>query len=54
MCTFSVNASVVGGMEQSFTDDAPLFPVSERHILTLYSVMELHDSALLPCHMQHT
>ena len=48
MCTFSVNASVVGGMEQSFTDDAPLFPVSERHILTLYSVMELHDSATLP------
>ncbi len=43
--TFSVNASVVGGMEQSFTDDAPLFPVFERHILTLYSVMELHDSA---------
>ena len=48
MCTFSVNASVVGGMEQSFTDDVPLFPVSERHMLTLYSVMELHDSATLP------
>ena len=44
ICTLSVNASVVGGMEQNFTDDAPLFPVSERHILTLYSVMELHDS----------
>ena len=48
MCTFSVNASVVGGMEQSFTDDAPLFPVFEHHILTLHSVMELHDSATLP------
>ena len=43
-----MNASVVGGMEQSFTDDAPLFPVFERHILTLHSVMELHDSATLP------
>ena len=40
---FSMNASVVGGMEQSFTDDAPLFPVFERHILTLHYVMELHD-----------
>ena len=48
MCTFSVNVSVVGGMEQSFTDDAPLLPVFERHILTLHSVMELHDSATLP------
>ena len=35
-------------MEQSFTDDAPLFPVFECHILTLHSVMELHDSATLP------
>ncbi len=35
-------------MEQSFTDDAQLFPVFERHILTLHSVMELHDSATLP------
>ena len=34
--------------EQSFTDDAPLFPVFEQHILTLHSVMELHDSATLP------
>ena len=48
LCAFSVNASVVGGMEQSFTDDAPRFPVFERHILTLHSVMELHDSATLP------
>ena len=47
MCTLSVNASVVGGMEQSFTDDAPLLPVFERHILTLHSGMELHDSATL-------
>ena len=43
-----MNASVVGGMEQSFTDYAPLFPVFECHILTLHSVMELHDSATLP------
>ena len=43
-----MNSSVVGGMEQSFTDDAPLFPVFERHILTLHPVMELHDSATLP------
>ena len=43
-----MNDSVVGGMEQSFTDDAPLFPVFELHILTLHSVMELHDSAILP------
>ena len=35
-------------MEQSFTDDEPLFPVFEHHILTLHSVMELHDSATLP------
>ena len=35
-------------MEQSFTDDAPLCPVFERHILTLHPVMELHDSATLP------
>ena len=48
LCTFSVYASVVGGMEQSFTDDAPLFPVFERHILILHSVMELHDSVTLP------
>ena len=47
MCTFSVNASPVGGMEQSFTDDAPLFPVFERHMLTLHSVMELHDPAVI-------
>ena len=45
---FSVNASVVGGMEQSFTDDAPLFHVFYRHILTLHYVMEMHDSATLP------
>ena len=43
-----MNVSVVGGMEQSFTDDAPLLPVFERHILTLHSVMDLHDSATLP------
>ena len=43
-----MNASVAGGMEQSFTDDAPLFSVFERHILTMHSVMELHDSATLP------
>ena len=43
-----MNASLVGGMEQGFTDDAPLFPVFERHNLTLHSVMELHDSATLP------
>ena len=35
-------------MEQGFTDDAPLFPVFERHNLTLHSVMELHDAATLP------
>ena len=35
-------------MEQSFNDDAPLFPFFERHILALHSVMELHDSATLP------
>ena len=35
-------------MEQSFTDDAPLCLVFERHILTLHSVMELHDTATLP------
>ena len=39
--------TIVGGMEQSFTDDAPLFPVFECHVLTLHSVMELHDSATL-------
>ena len=36
-----MNVSVVGGMEQSFTDDAPLLPVFERHILTLHSVMAI-------------
>ena len=49
---FSVNGSVVGGMEQSFTDDAPLFSVFQRHILTLHSIMELHDSASLPYAVQ--
>ena len=43
-----MNASLVGGMEQGFTDDAALFPVFERHNLTVHSVMELHDSATLP------
>ena len=27
MCTLSVNASLVGGREHSFTDDTSLFPV---------------------------
>ena len=31
------NSSLVGGMEQSFTDDSPLFPVFERDILTLHA-----------------
>ena len=48
MCTFSMNATEVGGMEQSFTDDAPLFPFFERHIFTLHSAMELNDSATFP------
>jgi len=39
LCTFSVKASVVGGRELSFTDDAPLFPVFKRHSLTLHSAM---------------
>ena len=41
-----MNASLVGGMEHGFTDDAPLFPVFERHNLTLHSIMELHDELL--------
>ena len=42
-----MDASLVGGMEKSFTV-SPLFPVFERHILTLHFVTELHDSATLP------
>ena len=45
---FSMNASLVGGREQSSTNDVPLFPVFERHILTLHSVMDVHRSATLP------
>jgi len=45
---FSTNASLVGGREQSLTDDAPVFPVFERHILTLHSVMDVHGSATYP------
>ena len=52
MCTFSLNASLVSGMEHTFTDDEPLFPVFERHILNLHYVMELYDSATLP-HAAH-
>ena len=46
LCTFSMNASLVGGSEQSFTDDAPLFPVLECHIFTLHSVIEVHSCVL--------
>jgi len=35
---FSLNASLVGGREQSLVDDAPLFPVLKRHFLILHSV----------------
>jgi len=35
---FSMNASLVGGREQSLVDDAALFPVLKRHILILHSV----------------
>jgi len=45
---FSLNASLVGGREQSLVDDAPFFPVLKRHILILHSVMDVHDSATLP------
>ena len=41
-------ASLVGGSEQSFTDDAPLFPVLEFHIFSLHSVIEVHDCVILP------
>ena len=39
---FSTNASLPGGRGQSLTDDAPPFPVFERH------VMDVHGSATLP------
>ena len=29
-------------------DGAPLFPVFERHVLTLHSVMDVHGSGTLP------
>ena len=48
MLMFSTNASLVGGRDQSLTDDAPLIPVFERHVLTLHSVMDVHVSATLP------
>ena len=44
-----MNALLVGGREQSFTDDAPLFPVLECHIFTLHSVIEVHDCVILQC-----
>jgi len=43
-----MKASVVGGREQSFTDDAQLLPVFERHSLILHSVIDAHDSATFP------
>jgi len=43
-----MNASLVGGSEQSFTDDAPLFPVLQCHIFTMHSVTEVHDRVILP------
>ena len=46
---FSTNASLVGGREQSLSDDAPFFHVFERHIFTLHLVMDVHGSATLPC-----
>ena len=39
--TFWINAAVVGGREHSFTDDAPLLPVLERHTFTLHSVIDV-------------
>ncbi len=39
-------------MEQSFTDDAPLFPVFERHMLAMRSVIEL-CAATLPYASTH-
>ena len=48
MLMFSTNASLVGGRDQSITNDAPLFPVFERHVLTLHSVMGEHVSFTLP------
>ena len=47
MLMFSTNASLVGGRDH-LTDDAPLIPVFERHVLTLHSVMDVHVSATLP------
>ena len=48
MLMFSTNASLPGGRGQSLTDDAPPFPVFERHVFTLHSVMDVHGSATLP------
>jgi len=48
LCTFSMKASVVGGREQSFTDNAPLLPVFVRHRLILHSVTDAHSSATFP------
>ena len=41
---------ITGGWkrEQISTDNAPVFPVSECHIFTLYSVMDVHNSVILP------
>ena len=38
---FWINAAMVGGREHSFTDDAPLLPVLERHTFTLHSVIDV-------------
>jgi len=38
-----MNTSLVGGSEQSVTDDASLFPDLECHVPTLHSVIEVYD-----------
>ena len=48
LSTFSKNESLVGGREQSFNEDVPLFAVFVRHILILQSVLDVHDSVAFP------
>ena len=46
--TFFINAAVVGRKKYRFTNDAPLFPVLERHTFTLHSIIDVQYFVDLP------